>query len=180
MDILVRSYTDDGYQSYPSIRLSDEEYAKSLQCFVIACADILPINLEKKTIYLASRNIKPKKGWWWIGGRMMPHDLPKDAAARNLKRETNLEIPQNRFKLVAVLDHRCKDREQQPQDIGYHAMAYTFTVELTDAETASASENLDKDEYKQRKGLSVFNRERLVNEKVDPAILDLYDHIFPG
>lgn len=179
MGILIGSYTEKGYQPISSVCLSDDEYGRGLQCFVPACTDIVPVDVDQRTIYLARRVSKPMTGWWWIGGRMASHETKEEAAARNFKRETGLEIHHSRLKLAAVFDYRCKDRAQPPQEIGCHMLGYTFTVELTAAELASVSVNLEKEEYGKGAGLFAFDRERLVEEEVFPAILDLYDHVFP-
>lgn len=180
MSILVRSYTEAGYQPFPLVRLSDDEYGRGLQCFVPTCTDIVPIDKNRRVIYLARRVSKPMTGWWWIGGRMEPNETKEEAAVRNFKRETGLEISQNRFRQVAVLDYRWKYRAQSPQEIGCHMVAFTFSVELTAAELASLSGNLENKEYEKETGLFAFNREQLVGEGVFPAILDLYDHLFAG
>lgn len=179
MNILVRSYTERGYQPIPLIRLSDDEYGNGLQCFVPACTDIVPIDVGQRTIYLAQRASKPMTGWWWIGGRMDPCEIKEEAVVRRFQQETKLELPQSRFRLVAVFDYRWKDRAQNPQEIGCHMLSYTFTVELTPKELAFVSANLEEKEYDKEAGLFAFNRKRLVEGKVFPSIIDLYDHVFP-
>ncbi len=175
---LVRTYTENGYQAILPLRLADDEYGRALQCFVPACTDIVPVDTRSRIIYLARRASKPMTGWWWIGGRMAVHETKEEAAIRNFKRETGLEITADRLRLVAVFDYFCKDRAQAPQDIGCHMLGYTFTVELTAEEIALAATNLDKVEY-EAAGIIAFNREQLVDVSVFPAILDLYDHVFP-
>jgi len=88
---------------------------------------------------------------------MAPHETKEEAAARNFKRETGLEIPQNRFKLVAVFDYRWKDRAQPPQEIGCDMLGYTFIVKLPAAKLASVSANLEEEEYEKGAGLSAFD-----------------------
>ena len=178
MGILVRSYTEDGYQSIPSVRLSDEEYGRGLQCFVPVCTDIAIIDRKTQTIYLAKRKTKPMPDWWWIGGRMEPHETKEEAAVRSFERETGLKLPQNRFQLATIFDYRYKDRAQTPQEIGCHTLGYTFVVELEPAELAFASSHLERHEYEPSAGLSPFNREQLIEKNVFPAILDLFDHVF--
>ncbi|MBI2039439.1 MAG: NUDIX domain-containing protein [Candidatus Niyogibacteria bacterium] len=179
MDILVQSYTEAGFKPIPSLRLSDEEYGRVLQCLVYTCTDIVPIDAERKVIYLARRASKPNASWWWIGGRMAAHETKEEAAVRNFRRETGLEISEDRLKLVAIVDCRWKDRAQPPQEIGCHPATYVFTIELTAEERAGVSANLDAQEYEREIGLSDFSREQLVGEKVVSPILELYDHIFP-
>lgn len=168
----------EGFQPPPATRLSDEAYAQALQVFVPLCADIVPINRAKRIFYLAPRRLKPMNGWWLIGGRMTPGETKIEAAARKFKAETGLAISQDRFKLVAFLEYRCKDRQQEPQEIGCHSICATFTVELTPDELASIPGNLDEREYDKDVGLSAFDRERLVKEKVFPSFIDLYDQVF--
>ncbi len=177
MSVLVNSYTEDGYQEIPSIRLSDDEYGRGLQCFVPACTDIVPINSEKKLMYLAHRISKPIIGWWWIGGRMEPDETKEEAAIRNFRRETKLRIDQSQLKLVAVLDYRWNNRAQSPAGIGCHMLGYTFTIELKLPDFVYISENIDGNEYDT--GLFTFDRKDLVEKGVFPSILNLYDHIFP-
>ena len=162
--MLVRSYTESGYRPIPPIRLSDEEYAKALQCFVPVCADIVPINSANKFIYLAKRKTKPMLGWWWIGGRMMPHETKEEAAIRSFKRETDVSLTTDRLKLVAILDYRCRDRAQMPDNIGAHMLGITFTVEPTPEELVHASQNLERKEYDRTNGLNAFDRSGLVSK----------------
>jgi ADP-ribose pyrophosphatase YjhB (NUDIX family) len=181
MNILVNSYTEKGYQPIPQAYLSEEEYKRGMQCFVFACTDIVPINRRKKFIYLSRRSTKPMKGWWWIGGKMNPDDTRDSAVISSLKREAGLKFPAGRFKLVALQDYRWKDREQFPQNVGWHAVSYIHTVELTDAEIIFASNHLD-DTFEKGIGLVPFNREQIKEivkkEETISAVLDVYDFIF--
>lgn len=179
MNILIGSYTEKGYQFIPSVRLSDDEYGRGLQCFVPACTDIVPIDRNRRVVYLARRASKPMTGWWWIGGRMAAHETKEEAAVRNFRRETGLELAHDRLSLTAVFDYRWKDRVQIPQEIGCHMLGYTFVVELTTEEMTVVTANLEREEYEASTGLTAFSREKLVEEKVFPAILDFYDRIFP-
>lgn len=180
MNILVRSYTESGYKTIPPVYLPDDQYARLLQCVVVACTDIVPINVDRKMVYLARRISKPGTGWWWIGGRMSPEETKEEAAARNFKRETRLAVRQDRLKLVAIYDTRTRDRAQKPQHIGCHTVGYTFTLEVTDSEADAISRGLDEKEYDRAIGLVAFDREQLVREHVAKPIMDLFHHIFPG
>lgn len=179
LNILVRSYKEEGCQPIPVIRLTDEENERARQRYTIGCSDVVIIDPASRVIYLAPRALKPKAGHWVIGGARHPNHSPAEAAAANLKRETKLDLPVDRFTLVAVLDYQCHDRQEEPQDMGCHTCAHTFTVELSADELATVTGNLEQVEYRAGAGLIPFNRARLINEKVDPAMLDLYDHIFP-
>lgn len=178
MNILVSSYTEPGHKPIPSLRLTDDEYARAVQSGVFACADIFPISRSRRVIFLATRDSKPMTGLWGIGGRMSAAETKEEAAVRNFKRETGLELTQSRLTLAAVFDYRWKNRQQYPQDMGCHMSAYTFTVELTAEELVYASANLDPNEYKQGVGLVPYDRYQLIEENVAPPILWLYDHVF--
>ena len=182
MEILVGTYKEDEEKyrktKIPAVRLSDDEYEKVLRCLVLACTDIVIIDRDKQIFYLANRISKPMTGWWWIGGRMGAGETKEEAAMRNFKRETGLNLSSDRLRLVAVFDYFWKDRQQVPQEVGCHMLAYTFVVELTAEELAAIG--LEKSEYEASAGLTAFNREQLIKEKVFPAILDLYDLIFPS
>jgi len=177
--MLIKSYIEPNTSPIPNLRLPDKEYADAIQCLVFGCSDIIPINKSKRVVYLSKRISKPAPGWWFIGGRMQINDNPLQAAARNFERETSLKLPLERFQLNAIFDYLWKDREQEPQNIGCHGIAFTFTVELSDEELAIAGNHLDQKEFQANEGLTEFDREKLIAENVYPSILDLYDQIFP-
>lgn len=178
--MLVKSYTEENYQRIPPVRLSDEEYARALQCFVPACVDIVPINSPGRLIYLAKRETKPMLGWWWTGGRIMPNETKEEAAIRSFKREADVLLTAERLNLVAVLDYRFKDRAQMPDNIGCHMLGITFTVEVTPDELAHISSHLEQKEFTQAYGLIAFTRADLVSKQVTAPVLDMYDHLFPS
>ncbi len=174
---LVHTYIEDGYKPIPYIRLSGEEYARALQSVVVACTDVLPYNKEERLIYLAHRQAKPMVGWWLIGGKMLPGDTIEVSATKNLKRETELEVSPDRFNLISIFHYFWKDRAQIPETIGCHMLGHTLGIALTREEIAFVSEHLDKKEYSLG-GLTSFDRERLVQERVHSSIIDTYDHLF--
>jgi ADP-ribose pyrophosphatase YjhB (NUDIX family) len=160
------------------IFLPEGVHSQATEALVFVGTDIIPINRERKTIYLTRRAVKPMQGWWWIGGRMFPGECEEDSARRCLKRETSLDFPPERFQFVDMCRHLCKDRQQEPQDKGLDNLCYTYVVELSPEELAQASQNLNEKEYEQGVGLQEFDQKRLAREGVRPAILDLYDEIF--
>lgn len=87
-------------------------------------------------------------------------------------------MPENRFSIVCINEYIWKDREQHPQDIGCHALAHTFVVELSEEERVLVSASLEKAEYEPG-GLREFGRKELVAEGVHPMLVHLYDKIFP-
>ncbi len=177
--MLVQSYVESGASQIPNVRLSDEEYTRGLQCFVPLCTDIVPVDRERKLIYLAKRSAKPMAGWWWLGGKMNPSETKEGSALRCLRRETGLVISEDRLTLVAFMDLHWKDREQNPQAIGCHMADYIFAVEFSSKELGHIRENLEAQEYHVGEGLTPFDRKGLIEVEVFPAILDVYDTLFP-
>lgn len=176
---LIRSYVQDSTTVIPTVFLTDEEYGRALQCFVPACTDIVPVNFAERLFYLAERQVKPMTGMWWIGGRMKPGEAIEVAAIRNFKRETQVELAQDRLQLAGIFDYIWKDRAQPPQNIGCHMLGITYVVQLNAEELFLASEHLEKVEYASGSGLRAYSRADLVREQVFPTILDLYDDVFP-
>lgn len=175
--VLVRSFVEDGFEPVPRVFLSDTAYGDALRRFCPGCADIVIVDRSAKTIHLAERDQLPMQGLWWIGGAMSPSDSPHASAAANFKRETSLSLGEERFDLAAVMDYQWKDRQQEPQNMGCHMVGYTFTVELTPEELASVNLAVTPEYGKSR--LLPYDRAALVKANVFPAILELYDHIFP-
>ena len=134
--VLVQSYTEPGYEPIPSLRLSDDEYGRALQCFVGACTDAVPINIKERSMFLARRRSRPMTGWWLIGGKMMPDELKEQSMVRCFQRETKLELPPESFSLVAVFDYRWKNRQQEPQQIGCHMGGVLHLYRRTFSSTA--------------------------------------------
>lgn len=180
MDVLLKTYRETGTQPIPRIHLSDEEYGRGLQCFVVASTDIVLVNLDLELFFLARRKAKPVPGWWWLGGRMQPGETEKESAVRCLRRETGLEISPDRLTLVGIVSHICKDREQGPQNLGCHMLAYTFTLEISRDELRQAAAQLDPNEYDRASGLRTFDRNALIKAGVRPQVLDLHRHVFPS
>lgn len=173
----VRSYAEKGYTPIPPARLNDQEYALGLQRFVPACTDVAIINQKERTLYLARRRSKPMTGWWWMGGSIIAKETPIESAIRCFRRETTLTLSAEDLVLRAVNTYLWKDREQEPRDIGCHMADWVFTVELPEAMVSSIV--LEKNEFEAEKGFTPFRRNVLVREEVFPAILDLYDTVFP-
>lgn len=179
LPLMIKSYTDKGFKPIPKMFLTDEQYADALQTIVTGTADIVPFDRNRGVIYLAVRKAKPMSGPWYLGGRIKANETIKEAAVRKLQQETTLSLPQDRLQLAGVFDYRWKNRAQHPQKIGCHMAAYTFICQMQKHEIDQISANLDKKEY-QPGGLKPYDRKALVKAKVHPAILDVYDFIFPG
>jgi len=172
-------YSQHKPHNFEPIRFSDKEYAKITQSLVIACTDALIIDRKKQTVFLAKRRAKPAANkWWYIGGRTFAGETPKESIQRCFKRETKLKLPICRFKFINTQVFICNERQQYPQNLGYHAISFAFIVELTSKERIKVASSLDTAEYQTGFGLKEFSRKELVEERVHPAILESYDRVF--
>ncbi len=164
---------------FKPIRFSDKEYAKIMQSLIIVCTDALIIDCKKQTIFLAKRRAKPAAGeWWYIGGRTFAGETFKESVQRCFKRETKLKLPISRFKFINTQVFIFNERQQYPQNLGYHAISFVFVVELTSKERIKVASSLGTAEYKTGTGLKKFSRQELVKERVHPAIIESYDRVF--
>ena len=118
------------------------------------------------------------QNWWFIGGRMKIGESERVAAHRCIARETRLVIDQEKLIPVTMTRHHFNSRQQEPQNLGCDSLCYNFALELGPRMVDQASNNLDKQEYEEV-GLKAFDRAELVKEKVDQAVIDIYDLIFP-
>ncbi len=171
-------YKDDDARPSTPIFLPEKTYASVLDSLIIVSADIIPIDRERKIVYLATRKVKPCSGLWLIGGRMFVGENEKAAAARCFARETSLKIPDERFGFVSMHRYFFRDRKEAPQNHATDHLAYNFTIKLTPTEIREAGSHLDPEEYEASKGLIAFDRQELISAGVHRAILDLYDTIF--
>jgi len=178
-NVPYRTYFELGTRKMPPVFLDEETYAKAIQSLIVVAADAVPINKERRTLYLAKRIAKPLVGWWELGGRIFCGEPEHEAISRIVKREASIDVSPERFILVSQGRYLLKDRQQEPQDAGNDTLCYHFAVELTDPELRVASANLDEKEYQRSVGLQEFDRAKIVKENVEQPILDLYDTIFP-
>lgn len=158
--------------------MNETVYTAVLDHTIIVCTDAVIINRDRRIFYLVKRAIKPMQGIWWIGGRRKKGETPLKGMCRNFKRETGLDLPDERFTFVTMTEYLWQNREQEPQRNGSHNLCHHFSVELTDAELVAARHGLEKKEYEADYGLREFDRDRLVKEDVHPVIVDVYDKIF--
>ncbi len=183
--VLVTSFQDDDCGTIPPARLNDAEYEKALRRFIGVCTDIVLVHSETRSIYLAWRLQKPNANtYWWMGGGIRPGTPIERSAAEIFKRETGVSLDPNRLTLAACIDYYWKDRAQEPTDIGCHMIGYTFFFEPVAKEIAAIARSLDANEYDATRGLTIFNRERIVelieSHEMHPAVLAVYDQIFPA
>ncbi|HEX7230932.1 MAG TPA: hypothetical protein VF452_11105 [Candidatus Binatia bacterium] len=148
-NVPYRTYFELGTKKMPPVFLDDERYGKAIQSLIVVAADAVPINKERRTLYLAKRIVKPILGWWELGGRILRGEPESEAISRIVKREASIEVSPERFILVSQGRYFLKDRQQEPQDAGNDTLCYHFAVELTDPELRVASANLDEKGFKE-------------------------------
>lgn len=174
MDTEPILYTEEGFPGINKVFLSDDEYARALETFIVACADAMIVDRRAKKVYLSKRRAKPMQDTWWvIGGRRAPGVPAREAMQGLFKRETSLMIAPERFEFLALVEYRLKNRQQMPQEKGTHTQGYTFAVELTPEELGQVAANLDPKEYYTELGLRAFSLEEIKNGSHHPAIIAL-------
>lgn len=171
-------YQEDLSHGILPLRIEDDGiYAAAIASFVIVCTDAMIIDRARHTAWLASRKILPMKGFWIIGGRRLPGESIQTSIRRCFARETSLKITSDRFEYIRQNEYLWSKRQQVPQNVGSHNIADTFAIELTPDERDAASRSLTSSEY-EAVGLQEFDRQAMLDAKVHPALIDLYDSVF--
>ena len=160
------------------VRLDDRDYAKAIGAMICVCADAVIIDSDKPLFYLPRRIVKPMKGFWSIGGRRLPGESASKAIARNFERETTVKVSPKRFHPVSIIEVIWRDRKEAPASVGKHDLVHVHTIELSTEEMAQASANLCNSEY-MTGSLESFDRKKMVAKKLHPALIDIYDQVFP-
>lgn len=160
--------------------MEEDVFLIAIDHMIIASTDVVVINRERGTLFLCRRAVRPMKGLWVIGGRRRKGETPLEGICRCFERETNLDLPENRFVFVLVTEYLWQDRDQIPRDHGLHYLGHQFSVELTQAELKHARTHLDPAEFDTEFGLQEFTRYQLIQERTHPALLLIYDTIFQG
>lgn len=154
--------------------MPDEAYEQAIRGMIIDCTDVLMWDPLAKATYLAKRRAKPNPSWWVIGGRRMPGETPEKSAIRCFERETGIQIEPSRLVFLVENEYLWKDREQQPQDVGCHAVARVFGMVPTKAELAKIKSGLDAREYDVEAGIRSFTIEEIRDGKLHSALFDLW------
>lgn len=168
-------FVESGHRMKPA-RLSGKNYGRAIAALICVCTDIAIVGKKDGLIYLPERKVKPMKGWWNIGGRRFVGETAPESAVRNFIKETGLSLSPKRFTLVTIREAVWKDRKETPQNVGKHDLIHIFAVDLNKKELRYVSQNLCPEEY--HSGLSPFTRKKLIQEKVHPLIVSVYDEIF--
>ena len=125
--------------------LPDDEYGRCLDTVVKACSDVLVTDASGSKVFLGQRKVEPQPDWWYIGGRSKPGETPEAAAARNVRRELKLDLPLERFEVVANYSFVWQFRQQPPAGNGTADISTVHRLALGDAELAGAV--FDEKEY---------------------------------
>ncbi len=170
------SYVEDEEHHMPQTRLDEETYAKATVSLPILCTDAVIVDVDTRIFYLAKRRTLPMADWWVIGGRSFAGESPEASMRRCFKRETSLDLHEDRFSLRAFNRYRWRNRQQAPQDAGSDNAAYTFMVRLEAHELASVK--LDPNEYHAEHGLEAFGQNDLMSGRFHKMLRDLWITIF--
>jgi ADP-ribose pyrophosphatase YjhB (NUDIX family) len=153
--------------------LPDTEYSLALDCLTKAVSDILVFNHDQTKILLGKRKVEPQPDWWLIGGRARPGETTKEAAARNMKRETGIGVVPSRFKVVGHFSLLWHRRQQEPQENGLADISTIHVCTITESEQNSIK--IDGNEYDQT---DWFDWKRIRNDAKDryhPALKQAID-----
>lgn len=170
-------WMEPGCPDFTPIRLDDETYGRSLQRLVNVCTDACIIDSESKSLWLATRRSRPAQGWrWYIGGNCPAWKQPRPSMRDTFRRETGLDIAEERFVFRKMIHYHFSDRAQRPETLPCASLCYTYSVELTRHEIRRV--RLDPQEY-EGGGLNKFSLEQLRKDPmVKDPIISLYHTIF--
>lgn len=160
------------------VRVPDAVYGCMLDNMILVTVDVLLINWQRRTCWLAKRKIYPMRGIWQFGGRRNWGETPLEAIRRCFKREAGLDLLLGRFLFLAHVEYLWREREQPPQDRGVHCSADQFALAVTDEEVALVRTGLEKGEYDREFGLREYTREQMVAEGLHQALIDAFDLVF--
>lgn len=145
MDV-PRHFAEPGFVSHAK-RVSDEEYARTLDTVVVSCVDCVLVHRGRMLI--GFRASEPYVGWWVIGGRMHPGEDFCETAQRITKRETGLYISDSsRFEYLNTISYVWARRAQAPQDHGCHMIGNNLIIILSDEEMSATKKTSDFTELK--------------------------------
>lgn len=158
--------------------LGDETYKEMVQKSVILCTDVVLTMKNDVAIYLGKRVALPMAGVWCIGGRVFFNDETlEDSIARCIYLETGAKVEAERFEYIGT-PHLYSWIKVAQGDFGGKNLSLTFKLEVSNEEMKEMSRGLQPKEYDSAFGLQRYTRERLVNEKVHQAMVDVFDDIF--
>lgn len=126
--------------------LDDDEYGRALDCFVKGCADLL-LQDAGGMMLMGKRKVHPQPDWWVLGGRMKAGDTVEEAAQRNCRRETGIDIDPSRWEFVCCQTMLWQFRKQAPEGNGTADFGVIMTAVVTEEEKATM--NMCSAEYEE-------------------------------
>jgi len=179
----IRAYLDPELPVEVKVRdewVSDQTYKEVVQKTVISCTDaIVTVIGDYGAVYLTKRSVYPMKGLWCLGGRIFFNDKTlEESVARCIALETSLQFSQNRFRFICT--HLYSWNKTNQGDFPGRNLAPLYVLEVSKEELVLMSGGLKQTEYDIEFGFQRFSRERLIDERVHPAMLDAFDDIFPN
>lgn len=130
-----------------------------------AVSDVIVTSEDCSKVFLGQRKVEPQPDWWYIGGRVRPGETPQQGAAKNVRRELKLDLPVERFEVVANYSFVWRMRAQAPPEHGTADLSTVHHLRLSDAEAASAV--LDDKEYSDARWFPV---EEVLEGEFHPAL----------
>ena len=94
---------------------------------------------------MGKRKVHPQPDWWVLGGRMKAGDTVEEAAGRNCRRETGIDIAPERWSFVCCQTMLWQFRKQAPEGNGTADFGVIMTARITAEERASM--NMCSEEY---------------------------------
>jgi ADP-ribose pyrophosphatase YjhB (NUDIX family) len=179
---ILRSYRDPLAPGV-AVRVRDEwisngTYGEMVQKTPIPCTDVILTTRDDAAIYLGRRVVFPMAGIWCLGGRIFFNDETfEDSVSRCLYLETGVRIIPARFENIGPA-HLYSWAKTAQGEFGGKNLAIIFKLEVSPEEIKKMSQGLNPKEYDQKFGLQRFGRDRLMDEAVHPAMIDLFDDIF--
>jgi len=143
----------------------------------VICTDVVFFIKDEKAIYLGKRSVFPMQGIWVFGGRVQFNDNNfEEAISRLMKGETGYDFDPKRFQYLCTNSYAWVKTAQG--DFPGKNVSITHSCEITKEELEKIAQGLNPKEYDVEFGIQRFDHERLIKEKVHPALMDMYLRLF--
>lgn len=110
--------------------MDDPEYARILDCVVVACVDAVLLDPQGRML-IGKRSREPQPDDWIIGGRMQTGQTFEEAARKNIERELSIKLESERYSYVGTYNLVWSNRAQAPVENGCYTVSITMTAKLT-------------------------------------------------
>jgi len=157
--------------------ISDEAYREMVQKMPITCTDVVFIVKNDKAIYVGKRIALPMSGIWIFGGRMNFNDNSfEESLSRIMEIEVSHAIDPKRFNYLCTNLYSWVVVAQG--NFPGKNVGITYSCEVTKEELEKMSKGLNPKEYDLEFGIQRFDRDRLINGRIHPALVDIYRDLF--